>query len=224
MMWMTSFARVWMKPGGARGRRDFDQISLGTRSFTGAECWRVTFIASDTGEHMMIQNSIWLAPAVAVLAACQVQPAQELTGTVDTHEAMVRWVNPASLAIWDVTTGAMADTGGLDPTLMNAPAWAKLEAAARTLETHSQHMAQAHTLQVGAHNDNLEGFATRAEIQVMIDANPNGFRALSRQMAEHAGELVQAAIARDHRAAGALAESLSEQCSGCHTRYWEKPE
>ena len=114
--------------------------------------------------------------------------------------------------------------GCLDPTLMNAAAWAKLEAAARTLETHSQHMAQAHTLQVGAHNDNLEGFATRAEIQVMIDANPNGFRALSRQMAEHAGELVQAAIARDHRAAGALAESLSEQCSGCHTRYWEKPE
>jgi len=84
-------------------------------------------------------------------------------------------------------------------------------------------LAQAETLRVGAHNEDLAGFATRAEIQAMIDADPNGFRTLSRQMAQHAHELVQASAARDDRASRALAESLSDRCAACHTRYWEKP-
>ena len=163
-----------------------------------------------------------LALTVAGLAACQTTPPPP-TGTVDTHEAMVRWINPAALAIWDVSNTAMSETGGLDPALMDDEAWSKLHGAAQLLELHSRHMAEAQALRVGAHNDALEGFATRAEIQAMIDADPEGFRRLSRDMAEHAKELAAAALERDIRESGGLADSLSERCQACHSRYCEKP-
>lgn len=161
--------------------------------------------------------------AGALLVSCQTSPPPNAAASVDTHEAMVRWVNPASIAIWDVTNSAAGESGELDPALMDAAAWAKLDGAARMLETHSRHLADAEAFYVGAHNDNVEGFATRAEIQAMIDADPDGFRELSRQMAEHAGELVQVSATRDIRQAGVLADGLSERCSTCHSRYWEKP-
>ena len=171
----------------------------------------------------MTRSAFPLVPLVALLASCQTVPAPDATRTADTHEAMVRWISPAAQAIWDVTNSASAETGGLDPARMDAAAWARLEDAARAVETRSEVLAQAETLRVGAHNEDLAGFATRAEIQAMIDADPNGFRTLSRQMAQHAHELVQASAARDDRASRALAESLSDRCAACHTRYWEKP-
>ena len=171
----------------------------------------------------MIRSAVPLVPFMALLASCQSVPAPDAARTADTHEAMVRWISPAAQAIWDVANSASAETGGLDPARMDAAAWTRLEDAARVVETRSELMAQAETLHVGAHNDDLAGFATRAEIQAMIDADPNGFRNLSQQMAQHARELVRAAAARDPRASRALAESLTDRCAACHTRYWEKP-
>jgi len=183
---------------------------------------------------------------LAALAGCQTSPAGDETAqgspavpaatipaaaaggaeapaSVDTHEAMVRWLNPAAMAIWDVSNNAMGDTGELDPALMDDAAWQRMAEAARILEQHSLDMARARQIVVGDHNDALEGFATKAEIQAMIDADPAGFRQLSQDMASHAAELVQAAAARDASRAGALSDGLSERCQACHTRYWEKP-
>jgi hypothetical protein len=158
----------------------------------------------------------------ATLAGCQTSPPPP-TGTVDTHEAMVRWINPAALTIWDVSNTAMGETGGLDPALMDDERWSKLQNAAQLLELRSRHMAEAQVLRVGAHNDATEGFATRAEIQAMIDADPERFKRMSEDMAEHAKELAAAAVARDIRQSGGLADSLFERCQACHSRYWEKP-
>jgi hypothetical protein len=171
----------------------------------------------------MMRHFTSLALMGAALAACQTTEPPPSAGTVDTHEAMVRWVNPASLAIWDVSNNAMGETGGLDPALMDDAAWSKLHDAAKLLELHSRHMAEAQILRVGAHNDEVEGFATKAEIQAMIDADSNRFRRLSRDMAEHARELGAAAAARNVQQSGGLANSLSERCQVCHSRYWEKP-
>jgi hypothetical protein len=182
------------------------------------------------------------ALVLALLAGCQTSPAAETAQTsqaslaspptstrseapasVDTHEAMVRWFNPAATAIWDVSNNAMGDTGELDAALMDDGAWQRMAEAARSLEQHSLHMAQARELRVGDHNDALEGFATKAEIQAMIDADPAGFRQLAQDTASHASELAQAAAARDASRAGTLSDGLSERCQACHSRYWEKP-
>jgi cytochrome c556 len=54
----------------------------------------------------------------------------------------------------------------------------------------------------------------------MIDADPQGFREISRQMAERADALAQAAAARDPVRAGELAIAIDEPCQSCHVRYW----
>jgi hypothetical protein len=117
----------------------------------------------------------------------------------------------------------MSETGALDPALVDDEAWSRLQSAAQLLERHSRAMAEARALRVGAHNDALEGFATRAEIQAMIDADPDGFRKMSRDMAEHAEDLAAAALARNVRESGGLVGSLNDRCQACHSRYWEKP-
>ena len=54
----------------------------------------------------------------------------------------------------------------------------------------------------------------------MIDADPDGFRAVSADMAAQAASLVAAARARDAALAGDLASGIDGACQSCHTRYW----
>jgi cytochrome c556 len=136
---------------------------------------------------------------------------------------MVRGINPAATAIWDVGNAAGQDSGGWNPALIDEAGWAKLRDGARELERHSRRMAEADALYVGNHNDEIEGFASKAEIQEMIDADPGGFRDLSRNMAEDAGALLDAATARGARRSADLADGLGAHCGSCHSRYWIKP-
>jgi hypothetical protein len=158
-----------------------------------------------------------------LLASCHASSPIPPSRAVDTHEAMVGGINPAALAIWDVGNKATSDTGAWDPALMDQAAWARLQGAARLLEHHSRRMAEADILYVGDHNDELEGFASRAEIQAMIDADPDGFRELSLKMADDARELLDAARARNLRRSADMVDAMSESCGTCHSRYWEKP-
>lgn len=158
----------------------------------------------------------------AALAACQSAP-QASADAVDTHDTMVGGVNPAATAIWDVGNAAGEDSDGWNPVLMNAAAWAKLRDAARALEHHSRRMAEAETLYVGEHSDSMEGFASRSEIQAMIDADPDGFRVLARNMAGDAAALVDAASATDARRSADLVDALGAHCGTCHSRYWIEP-
>jgi hypothetical protein len=158
----------------------------------------------------------------AMLASCQSTP-QASSDAVDTHDTMIRGVNPAATAIWDVGNAAGEDSDGWNPALMNAAAWSKLRDAARELELHSRRMAEADTLYVGDHADLIDGFASRAEIQAMIDADPEGFRDLARSMADDAGALLEAAMAADALRSADLADGLGEHCGSCHSRYWIEP-
>jgi hypothetical protein len=164
-----------------------------------------------------------LAVAGSLLVSGQSVPRASSPAAVETHEAMTTWINPAAIAIWDVVANAKSETEGLDPQLMDGAAWTKIQQAARSLERHSNRMAHSRILRVGHHTAEQAGFANRAEIQTRIDATPQWFRAMSRTMAEQAGALSRAAAARDTRTTRDLVEGMSDQCQGCHTRYWAKP-
>jgi len=144
--------------------------------------------------------------------------------TVHARQAMVDGVNPAALAIWEVTNAAMNDEGGLDPALIDADGWSKLVEAAQMLEVYSKRMAEAKTIVAGgpdlASGDMPVGVASKEQIQAMIDADPAGFRAVSADMAQQAAALLVAARARDATAAGDLAAGIDGACLSCHTRYW----
>ena len=148
----------------------------------------------------------------------------QTAGTVHTRQAMVDGVNPAAVAIWDVTNAAMDDEGGYDAALIDADGWSKLAEAAQLLEIYGKRMAEAQTIVAGGPDlvsgELPPGVASQAEIQAMIDANPDGFRAVSADMAQQAGALRAAAKARDAAAAGDIAAGIDGACQACHTRYW----
>jgi hypothetical protein len=169
----------------------------------------------------MTKSSALLAAALGLFAAAALANGGE---TLHTRQAMVDGVNPAALAIWDVTNAAMNDEGGLDPALIDAEGWGKIEDAARMLETYGKRMAEADLIVAGGPDlvsgEVPPGVASKAQIQAMIDSDPDGFRGVSADMAGQAAELVAAARARDAAAAGDLASAIDGACQSCHTRYW----
>ena len=86
-------------------------------------------------------------------------------------------------------------------------------------------MAQAQVFVAGgpanlASDELPPGVASREQIQAMIDADPDGFRASAAQMHEIASALLEAARARDTHATSELALELDAPCQSCHQRYW----
>jgi len=143
---------------------------------------------------------------------------------VDVRANMVEGVNPAALAIWDVGNAAMDENGGLDPTQMDAAAWAKLQESAQSLGTYAHRLAAAKLIR--ATGPDLvdgkvpEGVASRAQIQAMIDANPGGFRAAAATMEQQAQALGGAAETRNLEKAGELISVFDQTCQACHENYW----
>ena len=161
------------------------------------------------------------AGAFGLFAAAALAQAGE---TVQTRQAMVDGVNPAALAIWEITNGAMNDEGAFDPALIDADGWGKLAEAAQTLEVYGKRMAEADTIVAGGPDpvggELPHGVASREQIQAMIDADPAGFRAVSAEMAQQAAALEAAAKSRDAVAASDIASGIDGTCTACHTRYW----
>jgi cytochrome c556 len=175
-----------------------------------------------------MRRTLAIPAALGALASCQTTEPPVREPVLDTRVAMVAGVNPAAVAIWDITNEAMDDAGELDPVRMDDEAWARLREAAQMLEAYSLAMAEAEVIRAGGPDlvgrEVPEGVATRAEIQAMIDADPAGFRAEARDLAERARLLVEAARVRDVAAAGHRAAEIDVPCQGCHSRYWYKQE
>jgi hypothetical protein len=155
----------------------------------------------------------------ATLAGCQTP--QPVASSVDVHATMVERIDPAAVVIWSISSRAMSEASGSRQTRMNEAAWRKLEASAQQLTLAAGRLAEASAIRVGAHNDELEGFADGAEIQARIDADPAEFRRLARDAAEHAEKLAAAAHGRDIVQSQTLTKSLYDNCRACHSRYWE---
>lgn len=166
--------------------------------------------------------------AAAMLAGCQTTPPAPAVAVkvVDTREAMVAGINPAAIAIWDITNAAMDDSGEFDAALVDDAAWADIAEAAKSLEFYSHLMAQADELRAGGPeitgNEVPPGVATREEIQAMIDSDPAGYRAMSTAMGMQATALAAAAQAHDGAAVSDLVNRMDAACQTCHVRYWYK--
>lgn len=170
----------------------------------------------------MTRAALPIAAVAAVLfaatALAQSSPALEVRKT------MIDGVNPAALAIWEVSNSATDDQGALDPTLMDAAVWTKLEEAAQMLAFHAQRMAEAQAFAAGgpdlASGEVPPGVSTKEQIQAMIDSDPKGFRASAAHMAGQASALLDAVRMRDLRSTGDLASGIDGDCQSCHERYW----
>lgn len=156
------------------------------------------------------------------LAACVTPAATQEVAPLYVRHSMQVEVNPAIVAVWDVTNNAADDNGVLDANLMTADSWTALATAAAELAAASDRMAQASDLRAAAAgNMATDEFEVPMDrVQTYLDADPQGFRDLSASMATLARRLESAAQARDGAAAADLAAQLDLECSTCHARYW----
>lgn len=161
-----------------------------------------------------------------LLVAC-VTPAatQDAAGgnlTVDVRHEMQAEVNPAIVAIWEVGNEASDENGGLDGARMTPATWDQLALAAARLAESSERMAAATEIRAAsAGNMATEDYeVSMTTVQTYLDADPDGFRALSREFAQLSRTLETAARARDAATAGDLVARMDVECSVCHARFW----
>ncbi len=169
-------------------------------------------------------KSLFLLVTAAIGGAAIADAPEPAAQAVDVRANMVEGTNPAALAIWDVGNAATDENGALDPTLMDAAAWAKVKEAADSLAIYAHRLATAKDLRASGPDlvDGKvpEGVSSKQQIQAMIDANPAGFRASAASMEQQAQALAAAAGKRDLKAAGDLIATFDQACQACHQAYW----
>ncbi|WP_164549729.1 cytochrome c [Altericroceibacterium xinjiangense] len=169
----------------------------------------------------------WMAAAMIVGMGLTSATAssQSALPRISVREAMADHINPATLAVWDVTNTALADDGGLDPRLMDDAAWEKLAGAASVLHSDAALLSAQPKLQVvqpgrEAGQSIAESAYSAEQIQRFIDADPAAFREMAQQLSLTAAELAKAAQERDARRAGETAGQIDALCESCHQKFW----
>ena len=150
------------------------------------------------------------------------------TGVVASNEpyyvrhAMQAEVNPAIMAIWDVTNSAMDESGGIDPALVNEAQWDAVAESSAVLESAGREMATATELRAATPENWATGEyeVTMDQVQAALDADPEGFRRFAAQFADHSARLKRAAQSRDAATTGELVAQMDAVCAACHARYW----
>lgn len=167
----------------------------------------------------MIKPSAFVAAgALAFFAAAALaQPA-----ALDIRAAMQQRVNPATLAIWDVSNNALDDEGAIDPGLMDDAKWAQIADAAGQLSAAGKDIAAAEAFIATAPGNTAvaEGEIAMEAVQKHIDADPAGLKQMAAGLADHADRIAAAARAKDAKAAGDLISEMDGVCESCHARYW----
>ena len=169
-------------------------------------------------------SKIALAIATTALASFTATAVAQSAPALEVRKEMIDAVNPAALAIWDVTNAATDDEGALDPAKLTDEHWARLKESAQMLEIHGQRMAEADVIVAGGPDlvggELPPGVASREEIQGKIDADPDSFRLIAADMAKQARALVAAIDARDAAKTGEIAFGIDGACQACHAQYW----
>jgi cytochrome c556 len=162
----------------------------------------------------------------ALSLACVSATSAQDAPAVLVREEMQQQVNPAMLAIWDVTNEALDDEGNFNPALVNDAGWAQIVAQARTLEAAGRRMAAAGSITASApENAFTEDYElSMSDVQALVDSNPAAFRAFAAAFADQAARLRMAAEAGDGVLVGELAGVADQSCSGCHLTFWAAPE
>ncbi|HWK41126.1 MAG TPA: cytochrome c [Croceibacterium sp.] len=167
----------------------------------------------------MTRPSLFIGAAALAFFAVS---ATAQSGLVDVRAAMQDGVNPAMLAIWDVSNSALNDEGGINPALVDDAQWASIADAADQMAAAGESMAAAESF-IAAAPGNTEvgdGEISMAAVQQHIDADPAGLKQMAAAFTEHARQLSAAARAKDAVSAGELITEMDGVCESCHSRYW----
>lgn len=167
--------------------------------------------------------------AVAMLAACSSQPADEEEAPASTdptlHEVMLSQIISPANNIWDKTGSAYNDDGLFDLSMVSDEDIAAAAASAGDLKAGAEAMAALDPITVVKPGEDIldahvEGGTNASQVQAYIDADPDTFRNLASTLADHAGEMQQALSEKNSEKAAQLVEGLDSVCESCHKQFW----
>jgi RES domain-containing protein len=167
---------------------------------------------------------LWLAPVVALTAACSSQPEEEPV-QLTFHEIMKDKVDKNADELWDISNAAIGDAAGLDPAKMTDERWAQIAAKADAVQQAALEIATMDPIVVVRPGVKIsdEGTPfghTGAMVQARMDKDPETMRNLANALARHMSDLGTAARAHDAATAGPLIDQLDGVCEDCHLEYW----
>jgi hypothetical protein len=171
---------------------------------------------------LTLATATLLAACTAASAAPDAAVSSASTEPLYVRDAMQNEVNPAIVAIWDVTNNAYNDDGELDTSLISAEQWESLAAEANALATIADGMAAASQLHAASEGNWATGEyeVPMDQVQANLDADPQGYRDMATSFAALSRNVAAAAEARDLQAATDLVGQMDSECSACHQQYW----
>lgn len=137
---------------------------------------------------------------------------------------MVESLAPQSNLLWEISAKLYADSGEIDASLLSEQDWSTMRQAAVDMRAVSL-VLQDSPPPVAAPGAKLQGeegggALNAAQIQALIDAEPEAFAAEAGKLVKVADEFLTAIEARDGAAIDELSGQLNEACSACHLRFW----
>lgn len=175
----------------------------------------------------MIRRGLWLAPALALVAACssEKQEEQKAVEHLTLHEMMVQKIDVDADAIWAIGNAAIDDKASIDPAKMTEKNWWDLEAAATRMTGDSKTLAALDPIivtrpGVKIADEGTPGAPTPDQIQAHIKRDTDVYRSLATNLSQHVADLAVAARAKDAPTAGRIINELDGVCEACHLEFW----
>lgn len=181
----------------------------------------------------LIPGSLLICAGAALLAGCgRGEPAASGaaaagggSGSPPIQEVMANAFTPQSNLLWELGGKLYDDEGNIVASLLNEPEWATMEktasemrAAAVALQTAPRRVVAAPGVTI--QGDGGPGALGAAQIQALIDSQPQQFAEEAGKLVEVADGYLAAIKARDGNAIDELSGRLNEACSSCHMRFW----
>lgn len=178
-----------------------------------------------TGAPLAMLGTLMLA--AAALAGCQpaAPPPPPAAPAPTVFETMNGTFTPLADKLWELAGELYNDAGEPDATMLTDQQWQELARVATTVQEVAHSLAAAQPVRVAPagvkiQNEDVPEALGAAEVQALIDADPQDFREESLKLAAVAADFIAAARNRDAILTDDASNRLNDTCTECHARFW----
>src|SRR6187402_3826891 len=139
-------------------------------------------------------RGLGLLPVLALVAACSSESEEPEALALTFHEVMKDKVDKNADELWDISNAAIGDAAGIDPTKMTDERWTQIAARADAVQQAALEIATLDPIVVvkpgvKISDEGIPGGHGGAEVQALMDKNPETLRDLANALARHTGDI-----------------------------------
>lgn len=141
------------------------------------------------------------------------------------HQLMKNVVAVQTQVVWDIGNQAQDDKGNPDASKVKPGDWGRLLQASAQVKQAAQSLATAKRVQAAGRGEKLQsegepGAFGAKEVQAVIDAKPEVFRAFARALVASMDSVTAAARAKDATKLFDASGAIDQICEDCHVQFW----